>query len=381
MELLTRAFILWFTIYTLSVCPTDEHLQSPVCRGLSEYRRLILEPYVFPAFYRALAHPTVAPYVERVQPYAERAYNIAKPIALRSQSEFNNRVVPQFKKHVVPQWNNHVVPLWNQHAAPHVQRVEQQVQPYLVKAVFEYQHRLQPRLRLVINNLQKWQRQAQPYVILAANKSYVGYQKAKPYAIPVWEQAKVLLSRLAQFLAIQRRQYVDPHVKKIWERVIELSGGAKPTPVLKTQTVRKTPVFTVTKSVASAASVASSILSSASSSLVPKASEAVVASASSVLPESIVQSESLPASISSETTSTSLLSQASETLSPVVSSVQDTASVISTDIASAVSSASISVSFVAANVVSSAKSLVEESILSPVSSATSQADLSSSGMY
>ncbi|KAK7687783.1 hypothetical protein QCA50_009002 [Cerrena zonata] len=376
-ELLTRAFILWFTIYTLSVCPTDEDLKSPVCRGLSEYRRLILEPYIVPAFHRALAHPTVAPYVERVQPYAERAYNIAKPIALRSQSEFNNRVVPQFKKHIVPQWNNHVVPLWNQHAAPHVQRVEQQLQPYLVRAVYEYQHRLEPRLQLVVNNLQRWQRQAQPYVILAANKTYVGYQKAKPYAIPVWEQVKVLLSRLAQFLAVQRRQYVDPHVKKIWERVIELSGGAKPTPVFKTQTVRKTPVSFSAKS-ASASSVASSV-SSSRSSLVSQASEAATASPSS---EITAESESLLSSVAPETTSTPLPSQAQETLSVmssvVSSSAQDTASAVSSDVVSAVSSVSISVSSATASVAPSAKSFVEESILSPVSSATPQVDLSSS---
>ncbi|CAL1715216.1 unnamed protein product [Somion occarium] len=373
-DLLTRIFLLWFTIYSLSVCPTDEHLKSPVCRGLSEYRRLFLEPYVFPAFHRALAHPAVAPYVERVQPYADRVINTAKPIVFRTKLEFNNRVVPQWNKHVVPQWNNVVLPLWNKHAAPHIQSIEKQLQPYRTKVIYEYQHRVEPHLRVAVNNLQKWQRQAQPYVILAAHKTYNGYQKTKPYALPVWEQFKLLLSQLAQFLSIQRRQYVDPHVKKIWERVIELSGG-KPTVNVDKQSASEAPVY---KAARSTTSVISSAFSSEST-VVPRSSEVVVDSASSVLSEPTTQSQSLPASISHETisqSSSSNVAQASETLSSlasvVSSSAQATALSVSSGVKDAASSASSVVSSVTASVVPSASTLTQEPSV-PVSSVTSQA--------
>ncbi|KAH9074871.1 hypothetical protein EDB83DRAFT_1876517 [Lactarius deliciosus] len=72
-DVLLRYLLLFFTIYSLSVCPQDVALKSPVCRGLSEYRRLILEPYISPIVHTALSHPSISPYVERVKPYANQA--------------------------------------------------------------------------------------------------------------------------------------------------------------------------------------------------------------------------------------------------------------------------------------------------------------------
>lgn len=224
-DLLTRVFLLWFTIYTLSVCPTDEKLQSPLCRGLQYYRQLVLDPFVLPPIKFALSHPSIAPYVERATPYANQFVSTATPIAIRARTEWNARIVPQWNKRVVPLWNAHVVPQWDKYGAPQVTRIEKQLEPYRLKAVHEYERRLGPHLRLAVYNLQKWQRQAQPYIILAANKTYDGYQKSKPYTIPVLQRLKGLFARLARFLAAQRRQYVDPHVKIIWDRVIELSSG------------------------------------------------------------------------------------------------------------------------------------------------------------
>lgn len=225
MDLLTRVFILWFTIYTLSVCPTDEKLQSPLCRGLHYYRQLVLEPFVLPPIKLALSHPSIAPYVERATPYANQFVTTAKPIITRTRAEWNARVVPQWNKRVVPLWNAHVVPQWDKYGAPQITRMEQQIEPYRLKAVQEYERRLGPHLRLAVYNLQKWQRQAQPYIILVANKTYDGYQKSKPYTIPVLQRLRGLFAHLARFLVAQRRQYVDPHVKTIWDRVIELSSG------------------------------------------------------------------------------------------------------------------------------------------------------------
>jgi hypothetical protein len=55
--------------------------------------------------------------------------------------------------------------------------------------------------------------------------AYDGYSKAKPYAMPILRRIEAFLTRLLLILQTQRRQYVDPHVTKIWEKVKELSSG------------------------------------------------------------------------------------------------------------------------------------------------------------
>lgn len=241
MDLLARIFLLWFTIYTLSVCPNDSGLNSPVCRGLHEYRRLVLEPYIIPPIQHALAHPSIAPYVETVKPYADRAVTTAIPIALRAQAEWNQRVVPQWNarivpqwnKRVIPQWNKRVVPLWETYAVPRLQLVTAQIYPYTSLVLNKYEHYVGPTYRAVTSNLEILQRRARPYIVLAAHKTYDGYQIARPYAIPVWQKIQRLVRQLMILAAQQRRQFVDPHVKRIWEQVKELSNG-KP----KTESIR-----------------------------------------------------------------------------------------------------------------------------------------------
>lgn len=207
------------------MCPNDEKLKSPICRGLYEYRRLILEPYLLPPVQHALSHPVIAPYVDRAKPVVNRAIAITTPIAIRAHHEWTTKVVPQWDRFVVPQWQRHVVPQWKQHVIPHLERVEQKLQPYIIRVHLAYERRVEPRLHIAAYNLHKFQQHARPYVVLAAHKTYDGYQRAKPYAIPVLHKLQLLLVRISQFLGEKRRQFVDPHVKRIWERVNELSRG------------------------------------------------------------------------------------------------------------------------------------------------------------
>lgn len=208
---------MWFTIYTLSVCPQDEQLKTPVCRGLAEYRRLVIEPYILPPIQQALSHPSVSPYVEKARPYADYAVRTAKPLAARAQKEFNSRVVPQ--------WNKRVVPLYYTYAAPQLLKLDAQVSPYRTRAEQEYERVLAPYIRRTATTLYQWQHQARPYIIFATEKAYQGYQTARPYARPVWEKVQVVLAHVAAFLGEQRRQFVDPHVQKIWDHVKEMSNG------------------------------------------------------------------------------------------------------------------------------------------------------------
>lgn len=354
-ELLTRVFLLWFTVYTLSVCPNDEALKSPVCRGLYHYRKLVLEPYLLPPIQHALAHPSVAPYVERTKPYIDRTIAVAKPIALRAQSEWNHRVVPQWEKRVVPQWKRHVVPQYKQHVQPYVQKVEEQVQPYITKLQAEYETKVSPYVRVAVINLHRWQHEARPYVVLAAHKTYDGYQRAKPYAIPVLQHIQALLLQFAQFLGEQRRQFVDPHIKKIWERVNELGNGD----------TAPSAHSTVTTAVSKAATLVSSVITSTPlvSSFAPDASEAVVGSASSVLPDVVSKSESLPAVLPSADPLATLSNAV-----PSPSSLSSYGSSVGEDAVHSASSVAHDFASSALNIASTASSVLVEGAASSASS-------------
>ncbi|KAI0796226.1 hypothetical protein C8Q75DRAFT_711370, partial [Abortiporus biennis] len=371
-----RIFLLWFTIYTLSVCPTDEHLKSPICRGLSEYRRLVLEPYILPVFHRVLENPSVAPYVDKATPYVNGFIDTTTPIVLRTQAEWNIRVVPQWNKRVVPQWNKHVVPQWQKHAVPYIELLENKLEPYRVQLVKEYNTRVVPHARVAIYNLQKWQYQAQPYVILAAQKTYGGYQQAKPYAIPVWNRFKAFLAELARILEIQRRQYVDPHVKRIWERVLELSGVAprsvgdsRPTPTQRLFSTRITqPVSSVFTAVSSSAF----------------ADEETDPTVDSALPTSPTSEPSpdIPEPASTELepspSATPFASDASETLEETASSIVSELSTSASSVPSFVSSlADIPPAHVDESIIptlSSVANVIEESASSVISHVTSVVD-------
>ncbi|CCM02566.1 uncharacterized protein FIBRA_04669 [Fibroporia radiculosa] len=223
LDLLSKVLLLWLFVYALVVCPDAQH-KSLLCRGIAEYRRLVLDSYVFPPLQLVLAHPSVAPYVERARPYTNRAIAMAKPIARRTSREWNARVVPQ--------WNKRVVPLWRTYALPQVERLDMHVAPYRARVVDQYQRRVEPCIQQVspyvtrtVHTLRRWQHGARPYIVLTVHKTYDGYQRVSPYAKPVWDQFKSLVKQLIAGLTRQRQQFVDPHVQKIWERVKELSSG------------------------------------------------------------------------------------------------------------------------------------------------------------
>ncbi|KAL1940799.1 hypothetical protein VTO73DRAFT_7840 [Trametes versicolor] len=361
-ELLFRGFLLWFTIYTLSVCPDDDKLKSPICRGLSEYRRLVIDPYIIPPIQHALAHPSVAPYVEKAKPYADYAVRTAKPIAARAQQEFN--------AHVVPQWNKRVIPLYNQYAAPQLLKLEAQAAPYRTRAEQEYERLLKPYAGPAVATLNQWQQKARPYVVLAAQKTYDGYQRARPYARPVWEKIKVIVAQLLAVLGEQRRQFVDPHVQKIWEHVKELSGKPQTPSVSQVRSAASSQLSKASSqaSVASAklSSTVSSVASSAVSGtpVVPESATDILSSASSVISEVVTSSAVVPDAVA----------QAAEA---VKSSVSVAAAKVSSEVASAPAALSSTASVISAAVspsLSSVVSAASDAVASPASSLASAAE-------
>jgi hypothetical protein len=317
----------FFTIYTIRVCPTDVTHNSPVCRGLSRYRELVLEPYVFPAFHRALAHPSIAPHVERVKPHVNTVIRIGKPIVRRTRVEWNSRIVPQWNKRVVPQWNKRVVPQWNRHIAPIILRVDQKVEPYRSRVTREYNrysNYITPHLWTTKTNLQRWQRQAQPYVVLAATKTYHGYQTAKPYAIPIWNHIKAGARKLLLLVREQRILFVDPHVARIWEKVKELSSGKpKGSGTVKEEPTAPKAAAPVTKVETNTSEDEGIPFSMPSSSVIPKEAETTA----SVATESSAVATALPTTEATEHSTVAI--ESPPTASATESKVTSVSSVVS----------------------------------------------------
>ncbi|KAG2142821.1 uncharacterized protein EDB93DRAFT_1156509 [Suillus bovinus] len=249
LDFLTKLLVLTVTVYVFSVCPREAHLQSPVCRGLSEYKRVVLDPYVIPPVQAALAHPSIAPYVNRVT-------EISSPIIFRMQTGWTGRIVPQWEKRVVPfwinrvvptfstyvlpqwekrvvtQWQKYVVPQYDKHIAPQLSKLEPYVartELYVEQVETTYTMHVAPHVRTAIHNLQRWQQKAQPYIILAIHKTQDTYYAAKPHAVPLAKRLGVEVQHALLFLREQRRIFVDPHVAKLWDKVKELSRGSPTT--------------------------------------------------------------------------------------------------------------------------------------------------------
>lgn len=197
------------------VCPQDKE-QSLVCRGLSEYRRLVLEPYIITPVQNALHHPSVSPYTTPV-------INIATPVLVRTQKEWNARVVPQWNHRAVPFWRRMIVPRWNAYVAPQIEKV--------TEFTFPYQQAFSKYTAPYVAYAQQAALRARPVLIKTAAKAYDGYEVSRPYVGQVYLQ----LQRIPPFameyairpLASARRQFVDPHVALLVDKVKELSSGSR----------------------------------------------------------------------------------------------------------------------------------------------------------
>ena len=193
--LLTKISFLLFSIYSLLVCPKDVQMESPICRGLDRYRKNIVDPYILPPLRAAASHPAIAPHIERARPYVDHASEVVKT-----------------QYHILHD------------------RVVIATDPYMILARKQYNAKVRPQVRLMEYNMRRYQRQAQPYVNLAKAKGLQAWYKAEIYVLPILaklEQAPILLKNfIAKPLEEGKERWVDPQVKKIVDKVHEMSASA-----------------------------------------------------------------------------------------------------------------------------------------------------------
>ena len=260
-DLLFNAYLVWLVAYWLLVCQNpDKSSDSSICHTISATRENVLEPYAYPLIKQALSYPPIQPYVTEIEPYVIRAQQVLQPVAAT--------VVSKFSTHIIPEWNNHVVPRYHTYVAPHVQSVLVYLDPYVAVVGAEYERYLAPYVRVTTATGWKLQEKARPYVIFAWDKSVDGYKYAKPYARPAWERLKDAVLRVLAYLAVLRRQFVDPHVAQMWAKIKELSGD-KVVPTTTNPTVTPKPVPVVGILVEEPSTVAAILVEEDSRPLVP----------------------------------------------------------------------------------------------------------------
>ncbi|KAJ7498009.1 hypothetical protein B0H11DRAFT_1715422 [Mycena galericulata] len=233
-------------LYAFITCPQEGSLSNPVCRSLSQYRIHVLEPYVLPPIHKALAHPSVAPYVARAEhlerttlrPAVLKTARITAPYAAAAKRVVWDRtVVPAYTAYVLPRvlppYNRYIAPKIAQ-AAPYAARTQRALEDTAFVLHKAYTQRVQPAAL-------KAYAFAEPWAIRA-------WRAARPHALALAAQGKVLGSLAAAKAGEARRAYVDPHVVRIWDKVLELSG-AGPLPLPPVEASSSAPSVTAVEEV------------------------------------------------------------------------------------------------------------------------------------
>jgi hypothetical protein len=263
MERLVLLFLALFSVYAVTTCPSDLELDNPVCHSLSLYRQHVLEPYILPPIYQVLDHPAVTPYVEKAVD-AQRAikpYYVAADVRLRPYGRKTKEVV--WDGLILPIYNKQIIPLYYQHVSPHVRLLQDKISPFVEPAYDTFSSSASQAQKYIQLGYEK----ASPYVqdAYSTAQPYASkaLEQARPLALKAYDNARVysikaytvsepyvrlaysnLLLRLK--LAIRtlgkwRKLYVDKHVFKIWDKVVELSGDE-----VQTSASRASPVVAET---------------------------------------------------------------------------------------------------------------------------------------
>ncbi|KAJ7095477.1 hypothetical protein C8R43DRAFT_964468 [Mycena crocata] len=375
-------FLLGF--YAFTTCPQDQTLSNPVCRSLSQYRNHVLEPYILPPLQRALSHPSVAPYVEKaerlerkaIRPVVVKTARFTAPYAAKAKRVvWNGGVVPAYNKYVVPQWRARVLPPWHKYVSPKIAVAT----PYVVNS-----QRVLEDTAFVLHTT--YTKRVKPVAI----RSYVivkpyaikGYRTVRPHALNLYAHLKAFGALLAAKAGEARREYVDPHVVRIWDKVLELSGAGpvgspteQHTPVPEPVTTAATTEDSTTESISTETSVKAVVTpveSSSSSTPSATAEEEISSTTPSSTPSSVEASSSSSVVPPPVETAPPVAEPVAETTAPVAETVVAKAAAAESTIVTAVEE-ELSAASVVIETAHGMESSVVEDIIEDIKSSTEEA--------
>ncbi|KAL0066094.1 hypothetical protein AAF712_006925 [Marasmius tenuissimus] len=259
MDTLLLILLSAFTLYAYNSCSSSDPislshtLENPLCRSLYRYKTYVVDPYLLPplqnAYETVVSHPTVekqleqiAPYVERVKPHVDRA---ARTVGHHTQQTYTTVVRPTWNKFVVPVSGR----AWNVASTQYQKSIHPLIQPYLrqVSQQFHpYTSQITSYSDSITSTASNIYAQAHPYGVRAAGYAEVAYHHGercgsivaeyshriyvilRPYLLKAywWIKATggVVYQRTKPLVVQAWGTYVDPHLRRIWEKVVELSG-------------------------------------------------------------------------------------------------------------------------------------------------------------
>jgi len=274
-----------FALYSFLICspyttsPQKAHSHL-ICRAETNYKTYILEPFIFPplkqtfSYTHSLAKPYISQANTHLEPYiasVKQATSTVKPYivqtAITTKRIWTDTLTPFYKNTLKPYYQSAIVPRYNLYLRPYLlplvayseryyayyisnpiriqsNRVQlhfsnlyatcvySYLQPYIhritstvhttwLSSVDFYDTHIQPTL------LSTWT-QAQPHLSFAFNQ-------AKDISLNAAAGATKQLKILAKQVGTQRRTYVDPHIRRILDKVEENATAkmttAPPAPV------------------------------------------------------------------------------------------------------------------------------------------------------
>ncbi|KAG6861266.1 hypothetical protein C0995_002074 [Termitomyces sp. Mi166 len=240
-----------FVFYAVTTCPSDVPSTSNVCHSLDLCRTHIVDPYIVPPIQALLHHAD--PYIAPVKPYASSAAELTRTHVVERASALLDLTLVSYNTHLAPRlywffvdqyWNGIIKPIYYKGLHPHL---EQHSRPYRIY----YRRFIVPGVKKAVartNATYIYLRpHAEHYLSKAWDHTINAYEKTRPHIIEAYRRVRphvVVLLEKAQFHALvlaskagdARRQYVDPHILRIWEKVSEPSNttpyseSATPTP-------------------------------------------------------------------------------------------------------------------------------------------------------
>lgn len=228
----------------------------PLKSGIS-YAHAFAEPYI------SQAQPHIEPYVAPVS----RAITTAKPYVVRAvsvaRSVWNDTLVPLYTQTLKPYWVKAVIPRYNKYIHPrllplikqakqyyryyvanplHIQSLKAQRYIHTIYAtnLKPYVAKVQPHIERTINTVHVTSvKTFQAYKTHAHPRIVVGWAAARPVLIRSFKQLKKFTCKFLDVGGKQlkkaikeasglRQTYVDPQVRKIWDKVAEGTDLATP---------------------------------------------------------------------------------------------------------------------------------------------------------
>ncbi|KAH0582525.1 hypothetical protein H2248_010466 [Termitomyces sp. 'cryptogamus'] len=221
------------SVYASVVCRSDFSQSLLLCRSLDLYRRQIVDPYILPPVASVIQH--AEPYVSTLKPYAISTAKFTRTHITPHISAFidsslfyyHAEVAPRLQWLIVdrvrngvmkplyfdalhPTFERHTRPFYNDYLAPGASKVAAYAQATFVRVLPHAQHFL----------LNARKNAARVYEVVRLHMLDL-HQRIRPHVIVFLDQAHTYALALAQKAGDSRRQFIDPHVRKILDKVTE----------------------------------------------------------------------------------------------------------------------------------------------------------------